>query len=127
MLLTQFDYELPPELIAQEPAPDPSLGFPARVVRRLEDAAIQDRSEAEFFERVGRRFVYATLLLTLTLLLALALPASGPLRGPTTADLAMTQSEVVTMRSAAIFADAFADNSNGFSVSYSTAGEEGQK
>jgi hypothetical protein len=44
-------------------------------------------SVEDFFERVGRRFVYATLVLTFLTLLALALPSTGPIRGLTSADL----------------------------------------
>lgn len=62
-------------LLAQEPAPEPSIGFHARVLRRLEDEA-----SWAFLESVGRRVVYATLVLVLLLLLAMALPSSGPVR-----------------------------------------------
>ena len=47
----------------------------------------QRASVADFFERVGRRFVYATLALTFLALLALALPSTGPVRGLSAADM----------------------------------------
>ncbi len=83
--------------LAEEPAPDPTLGFAARLVRRLKETADQSAREV-FMERAGRRFVYATLLMTLGLLLALVLPSSGPVRGPATADLLMAQPELVAAR-----------------------------
>jgi hypothetical protein len=74
-------------LLAEESVPELSVGFAARVVRRLEGVAEAGRSSGEFLERAGRRFVYASLLLALTALLFLLLPSSGPLRAPSTADL----------------------------------------
>ncbi len=66
-------------LLRQEEAPAPSLGFAERLVRQLGEMS-RVPSMADFFERVGRRFVYATLALTLLALLALALPSTGPVR-----------------------------------------------
>ena len=43
--------------------------------------------QSYFFERVGRRFVYATLALAFVALLALVVPSTGPVRGPSAADL----------------------------------------
>lgn len=70
--------------LAQEPAPEASWGFAARLVRRLQEARVRGGMAADFFERAGRRVVFATLLLALTALIGLALPSSGPLRGPAT-------------------------------------------
>jgi len=44
----------------REEAPEPSLGFAERLVRQLGELS-KAPSVADFFERVGRRFVYATL------------------------------------------------------------------
>ncbi len=96
--------------LAAEPAPEPTLGFAARLVRRLDETAERRRAGAEFLERAGRRFVYATLCLTLMILLALLLPDSGPLRGPTTADLYMAQTDVVPAGSDPVFAGAFSES-----------------
>jgi hypothetical protein len=82
-------------VLAEEPAPEPSVGFAARLVRALGKATEQGAAE-EFLERVGRRFVYATSILTLIALLALILPSSGPVRGSATANLLVPQPEVVT-------------------------------
>jgi len=66
--------------LAEEAAPVPTLGFSARVLRRLRELQESGR-RSEFFETVGRRFVYATLALTLVLLLSLVMSATGPVRG----------------------------------------------
>lgn len=84
-------------VLAEEELPEPSLGFVARVVRRLGEVDEQGAA-VQFFENVGRRFVYATLALTLGLLLALIVPSSGPVRGPVSADVLLAQSEVETLR-----------------------------
>jgi len=77
--------------LAEEAAPEASLGFASRLVRRLREWE-EKGARSEFFETVGRRFVYATLALTLALLLSLALPTSGPVRGVAGADFLGLQS-----------------------------------
>jgi len=77
--------------LAEETPPEASLGFASRLVRRLEEWDASG-ARSEFFETVGRRFVYATLALTLALLLSLALPSTGPLRGVAGADFLGLQS-----------------------------------
>jgi len=77
--------------LAEETAPEPSLGFASRLLRRLEEWE-EKAAPSAFFETVGRRFVYATLALTLALLLSLTLPNSGPLRGVAGADFLGLQS-----------------------------------
>ena len=76
----------------REAAPEPSLGFAERLVRQLGSLS-KTPSVAYFFERVGRRFVYATLVLTFLALLALALPRTGPVRGLTAADIQISAQE----------------------------------
>jgi hypothetical protein len=76
---------------AAETPPEASFGFAARLVRRLQVWETTG-ARSEFFETVGRRFVYATLALTLALLLSLALPTSGPVRGVAGADFLGLQS-----------------------------------
>ncbi len=73
-------------LLKCEKASEPSLGFAERLVRQLGELS-KAPSVADFFERVGRRFVYATLVLTFLALLALALPSTGPVRGLSAADM----------------------------------------
>jgi hypothetical protein len=70
----------------QEEPPAPSLGFAERLVRQLGEMS-KTPSVADFFERVGRRFVYATLAVTLLALLALAVPSTGPLQALTAYDI----------------------------------------
>jgi len=81
-------------LLKNEAEPAPSLGFAERLVRQLGDLS-KAPSVAEFFERVGRRFVYTALVLTSLALLALALPATGPVRGLTVADIQTTTQEAL--------------------------------
>ena len=71
---------------------EPSLGFAERLVRQLSELS-KTPSVADFFERVGRRFVYATLVLTLLALLALTLPSTGPVRGLGAADIQISAQE----------------------------------
>jgi hypothetical protein len=77
--------------LAEEAVPEASLGFASRLLRRLQEWE-EKGAQSEFFEAVGRRFVYATLALTLALLLSLALPPSGPVRGVAGADFLGLQS-----------------------------------
>jgi len=67
-------------LLREEEAPELSLGFRERVARQLRELGGPQRV-AEFFERAGRRFIFATLLLAFMVLMAFVLPASGPVRG----------------------------------------------
>ena len=77
--------------LAEEAVPEASLGFASRLIRRLQEWE-EKGARSEFFETVGRRFVYATLALTLALLLSMALPTSGPVRGVAGADFLALQS-----------------------------------
>jgi anti-sigma factor RsiW len=81
------------QALSEEAVPEATLGFAARLVRRLQEAGAPSPREV-FLEQVGRRFVYATLVVTFALLLALALPSSGPLRGPTVSELLSAEPEV---------------------------------
>jgi len=78
--------------MAEEAVPEASVGFAARLLRRLQEWE-ETGGRSEFFETVGRRFVYATLALTLVLLLSLVLPAYGPVRGFTGTDFLGMQTE----------------------------------
>ena len=81
--------------LRQEQAPEPTLGFAARLIRRFEEAAATPDVASVFLEQAGRRVVYATLVLALTLIMALVLPPSGPLRGPDAMEVLGAQPEVV--------------------------------
>ena len=81
--------------LAEESAPEASLGFASRLVLRLREWE-EAGARSEFFEAVGRRFVYATLALTLAILLSLALPTAGPVRAVAGADFLGLQSTTQT-------------------------------
>ncbi len=66
--------------LAEQPPPEPSLGFAARLVRRLEEAIPAGSLREDFLEFVGRRVVLTGLLLVLLSLVALVAPPSGPVR-----------------------------------------------
>jgi len=76
----------------REEAPEPSLGFAERLVRQIGELS-KAPGVTDFFEQVGRRFVYATLVLTCLALLALALPPTGPVRGLSATDLQISTQE----------------------------------
>lgn len=98
--------------LAEEAAPEVSLGFAMRLVRRLEEATQPGGFAADFLEVVGKRVVLAGLLLTLTFLMALVLPSSGPLRGPATPDISLAQADVTRAENDAIFPeDSFGNRS----------------
>ncbi len=84
--------------LAAEPAPEPRLGFAARLERRLGEAARDERPSMDFFERAGRRVAWATLTLTLAVLLALALPSTGPVRGPGEIEYLLPQPSVASVQ-----------------------------
>jgi hypothetical protein len=52
----------------------------------------------DFFELVGRRFVYATLVFTFLMLMALVLPSAGPIRGPAASDVLMPTQETAQLQ-----------------------------
>ena len=79
--------------LAKEIGPEPSWGFAARVLRRLDESPAE---ELEFLEKVGRRAVYVASVVALVVLMALALPSSGPLRGPAAAELSPTSAQAST-------------------------------
>ena len=84
--------------LASEPVPEASVGFTPRLMRRLAESSRPAPAEQSFFEKVGRRFVYSTLMLALLALLALAVPRSGPLRSPNSAEMMLMQPSVATLQ-----------------------------
>jgi len=111
-------------LLAREPVPGASPGFAARLARKLEGLAAEGARSGEFWERAGRQFVYATLVLALATLLALLLPSSGPLRGPTTAELYAAGPEAVTLGNDPIFPDELPANPTPAAGSLALPGSE---
>src|SRR3974377_2296452 len=65
---------------AQETVPEATLGFAQRVVRLLQDPSSERWFGEQSLIGVGKRFVYAGLLVTLLLLLGLVLPSTSPVR-----------------------------------------------
>ncbi|HLI34289.1 MAG TPA: hypothetical protein VKW70_04525 [Terriglobia bacterium] len=95
------------KFIAQEPAPEPSWGFSARLLRRLNEEGGSGILHPEFYENAGRRVIFATLVLVFTLLLAMALPASGPVRHKPNVDTYWPQPEVLATRNAPVYVSSF--------------------
>jgi hypothetical protein len=95
--------------LTARPAPEPSWGFAQRVLRRLEELPAGADAEENFFERVGRRVVYAASFLALILLIALALPSSGPLRSPMPTELIVAQTDRLNAQ-VPVFAEDAADS-----------------
>lgn len=87
------------QFLANDPPPEPSIGFSARLLRRLREGNVADFSRPEFFESVGRRVVFATLVLVFTLLLAMVLPSSGPVRHKPNVDAYWPQPEAASAAS----------------------------
>ena len=78
--------------IIVERSEDDLVHFAERLVRQLGEMS-KAPSVADFFELVGRRFVYATLALTLLALLALAVPSTGPVQSLSAADIQVPAQE----------------------------------
>lgn len=111
--------------LAEDPPPKPMLGFSARVIRRLQEAASSRASEIAI-ESAGRRFVYAALLAALVLLLVLVLPPSGPVRAPVAGELYSAQQDL-TSRDYALFPGQPPDGRYEFSLAADHAGGRGAR
>lgn len=111
--------------LASEEVPEASPGFVTRLVRRLDESPSSDIA-AEFFERVGRRVVFSTLLLALTALLALVVPAAGPLRTPA-ADLSLAQAEAIPGASDPVFASEYQESPDAAPAKLPGQGNKGEK
>jgi len=83
-------------LRAEEP-PDPSLGFTPRLMRRLADSSADLQLGQQFIDQIGRRFVYASLMVALMVLLILALPSTGPLRSSGVNQSVLVQAQMATL------------------------------
>jgi len=81
-------------VLSREPVPNASMGFVARLTRRLAEPPLAGRAAAQFWDLVGRRVILVGALLTLTIVMALMLPPSGPWRSPAGLDLSLLQAEV---------------------------------
>lgn len=80
-----------------EQPPEPSIGFTTRVMRRLETSPAELPFGQQFIDQIGRRVVYATLMVAVMLFLILALPSSGPLRSTGISESILVQTQVATL------------------------------
>ena len=94
-------------LRAEDP-PEPSIGFTTRVMRRLGDNPAE--LGQQFIDQIGRRVVYATLMVALMLLLMLMLPPSGPYRSSGVSESVLVQPQVATLSNEQILGVDGADN-----------------
>jgi hypothetical protein len=88
--------------LAAEPPPQPSLGFSARVRRRIEEAARGEAGEV-LAERAARRLIYAALLAVLILIVCLVVPSSGPIRTPRSAEAYPLPQEMISAQNYPVF------------------------
>jgi len=84
-------------VLRSEEPPEPTFGFTSRLMRRLERAPADFQFRQQFIDQVGRRVVYATLMVALMLLLILALPSSGPLRSSGVSQSILVQAQMATL------------------------------
>ncbi len=91
--------------VAEDPVPEPSLGFAVRLARQLPGAAAEARASEALLERTGRRFVLAGLLAAVLLVLGLLVPPSGPVRSPEAAELQTARSEAMAAQNYPIFSN----------------------
>jgi anti-sigma factor RsiW len=82
-------------VLSQEPVPNASTGFGARLTRRLTEPTLAGRAAAQFWDLIGRRVILVGSLLALTVVMALMLTPSGPWRNPAGLDLSLLQAEAV--------------------------------
>ena len=78
-----------------EELPEASIGFTTRVMRKLEYSPADFGQQ--FIDQVGRRVVYATLMVALMLLLVLILPSSGPYRSSGVSQSVLVQAQVAML------------------------------
>jgi anti-sigma factor RsiW len=102
--------------MAAEPEPEPTIGFAARLVRRIQETAADERAFEVFVERAGRRFVSVALLAALLLVLALLIPRSGPVYSISAADMDPGQPGAVAAQSYPVFSGQLLDSSFEFAA-----------
>lgn len=102
--------------MAAEPAPEPTIGFAARLVRRIQETAADERALEAFVERAGRRFVSVALLAAVLLVLTLLIPRSGPVYSISAADLDPGQPGAVAAQSYPVFSGQLLDSSFEFAA-----------
>ena len=90
---------------AKETVPEATLGFAQRIVRLLQDSSSETWFEIQSLIGVGKRFVYAGLLVTLLLLLGLVLPSTSPVRAFATVEPYIAQPESAAAWDDPLFSD----------------------
>ncbi len=103
--------------LREDEPPEPSIGFTTRVMRSLENASTEFPVGQQFIDQIGRRMIYATLMVALTLLLVLLLPSSGPFRSSGVSQSILVQAQAATVSNEQILGVGGADFS-GVSDSY---------
>lgn len=98
-------------VLRDEAPPEPMVGFTNRLMRRLEMPAPELQLAQQFVVQVGRRIVYATLMVALTLLLVLLLPSSGPFRSSGVSQSILVQVQAATLSNEQMLGVGDADNS----------------
>jgi|SRR5690348_12527396 anti-sigma factor RsiW len=88
-------------LRTEEP-PEPSIGFTARLMRRLESAPSEFSPGYQLMDQIAKRIVYATLMVALMLALLLMLPSSGPLRSSGISESVLVENQVATLANEAV-------------------------
>lgn len=83
--------------LRSEQPPEPTVGFTARMMRRLENAPSEFPFGQQLVDQIGKRVVYATLMVALMLGLLLALPSSGPLRSSGISESILVENQVATL------------------------------
>jgi hypothetical protein len=96
-------------LRAEDP-PEPSIGFTTRVMRKLENAPAE--LSQQFIDQIGRRVVYATLMVALMVLLVLLLPSSGPYRSSGISESVLVQPQIMALSNEQILGVDGMDNSD---------------
>jgi len=104
--------------VAEQPPPEPSLGFAQRVVRKAQEPSFAGALADLSLVRAGRRFVYAALTAALLLVLGMLVPASGPVRSPS-ADIEAAQPETVAAQNYPVFSGRLVENDVEFAPSES--------
>ena len=99
-----------------EPPPEASTGFAARLRSRLEREGEARWTAATFLEGVGRRFVYAALMLAVVLLLAVVAPSTGPVRADRSAETYLAQPEALAYQNDSPFPVEDSSDLSDFSV-----------
>ena len=117
--------------LRNEIPPEPSIGFTTRLMRRLENAPVDLRFGQQFVDQIGRRVVYASLMVALMLMMLLMLPSSGPYRSSGISESVLVRAQVASLSNEQILGVDGVDNGDQTDVAAppanSDAGARGSK